>query len=563
MVTFFVCLVLLIVGFFTYSKLVEKIFRIDDRPTPAVAHPDGVDYVPMKTWRIFLVQLLNIAGLGPIYGALSGACWGPVVYLWIVFGTILGGGVHDFLSGMMSERNDGKSISEVVGLYMGKVITFIMRVFSVVLLVMVGVNFSVGPAGLLAKLTPDMLGTMFWLVVIMVYYLIATFLPIDKIIGKLYPVFGICLIIMALGIGGAIVLTRGSDMPELTAAAFTVVHPDSLPKWSMMFVTVACGAISGFHATQSPMMARCITSEKQGRTIFYGAMVAEGVIALIWAAAGVTFYTNHGSLLDGMTGLTNAIAAGGAGDVVYQISTTLLGPVGGVLAMIGVIACPITSGDTAYRSARLTIADWFHIDQAKVGPRAALSVPLLAVGAVIALALPWDVLWRYFSWANQTLAMIVLWTGAVFLHKFGYPPKACFIAALAILGDAHEAEDAVQDAFLRCLEKAPDFESPAHARAWLLRVTVNGCKSRLRAPWRRRTAPLLDAYPAAAPEEGTLLEAMQALPARDRAVLHLYYYEGYQTAEIAALTGLREGSVRSRLTRARTRLRQVLKGEYE
>ena len=435
MVTFFVCLVLLIVGFFTYSKLVEKIFRIDDRPTPAVAHPDGVDYVPMKTWRIFLVQLLNIAGLGPIYGALSGACWGPVVYLWIVFGTILGGGVHDFLSGMMSERNDGKSISEVVGLYMGKVITFIMRVFSVVLLVMVGVNFSVGPAGLLAKLTPDMLtpdmlGTMFWLVVIMVYYLIATFLPIDKIIGKLYPVFGICLIIMALGIGGAIVLTRGSDMPELTAAAFTVVHPDSLPKWSMMFVTVACGAISGFHATQSPMMARCITSEKQGRTIFYGAMVAEGVIALIWAAAGVTFYTNHGSLLDGMTGLTNAIAAGGAGDVVYQISTTLLGPVGGVLAMIGVIACPITSGDTAYRSARLTIADWFHIDQAKVGPRAALSVPLLAVGAVIALALPWDVLWRYFSWANQTLAMIVLWTGAVFLHKFGYPPKACFIAAL-------------------------------------------------------------------------------------------------------------------------------------
>ena len=430
MVTFFVCLVLLIVGFFTYSKLVEKIFRIDDRPTPAVAHPDGVDYVPMKTWRIFLVQLLNIAGLGPIYGALSGACWGPVVYLWIVFGTILGGGVHDFLSGMMSERNDGKSISEVVGLYMGKVITFIMRVFSVVLLVMVGVNFSVGPAGLLAKLTPDMLGTMLWLVVIMVYYLIATFLPIDKIIGKLYPVFGICLIIMALGIGGAIVLTRGSDMPELTAAAFTVVHPDSLPKWSMMFVTVACGAISGFHATQSPMMARCITSEKQGRTIFYGAMVAEGVIALIWAAAGVTFYTNHGSLLDGMTGLTNAIAAGGAGDVVYQISTTLLGPVGGVLAMIGVIACPITSGDTAYRSARLTIADWFHIDQAKVGPRAALSVPLLAVGAVIALALPWDVLWRYFSWANQTLAMIVLWTGAVFLHKFGYPPKACFIAAL-------------------------------------------------------------------------------------------------------------------------------------
>ena len=430
MVTFFVCLALLIVGFFTYSKVIEKVFRVDDRPTPAVAHPDGVDYVPMKTWRIFLVQLLNIAGLGPIYGALSGACWGPSVYLWIVFGTILGGGVHDFLSGMMSERNDGKSISEVVGLYMGKVITFIMRVFSVVLLVMVGVNFSVGPAGLLAKLTPEVLSTMFWLVVIMIYYLVATFLPIDKVIGKLYPVFGICLIIMAVGIGGATVLLRGSDMPELTLTALTAVHPNSLPKWAMMFVTVACGAISGFHATQSPMMARCIKSEKEGRTVFYGAMVTEGVIALIWAAAGVTFYTNHGSLLDGMTGLTNAISAGGAGDVVYEISTTLLGPVGGVLAMIGVIACPITSGDTAYRAARLTIADWFHIDQSKVGPRAALSVPLLAVGAVVALALPWDVLWRYFSWSNQTLAMIVLWTGAVFLHKYGFPPISCMMAAL-------------------------------------------------------------------------------------------------------------------------------------
>ena len=428
MISFLVALVLLIVGFFTYSKLMEHVFHIDDRQTPAVVHPDGVDYMPMKTWRIFLIQLLNIAGLGPIYGALAGACWGPVVYLWIVFGTILGGGVHDFLSGMMSEREDGASISEVVGKYMGRVITFIMRIFSVVLLVLVGTTFSTGPAGLLASLTPTVLNAKFWLVVILLYYLCATFLPIDKIIGKLYPIFGICLIIMALGVAGGIIF-GGYQMPELWDH-FANEDPNGKPIWAMMFVSVACGAISGFHATQSPMMARCITSEKQGRTIFYGAMVAEGVIALIWAAAGVTFYTNHGSLLDGMTGLTNAIAAGGAGDVVYQISTTLLGPVGGVLAMIGVIACPITSGDTAYRSARLTIADWFHIDQAKVGPRAALSVPLLAVGAVIALALPWDVLWRYFSWANQTLAMIVLWTGAVFLHKFGYPPKACFIAAL-------------------------------------------------------------------------------------------------------------------------------------
>ena len=425
MVTFFVCLVLLIVGFFTYSKLVEKIFRIDDRPTPAVAHPDGVDYVPMKTWRIFLVQLLNIAGLGPIYGALSGACWGPVVYLWIVFGTILGGGVHDFLSGMMSERNDGKSISEVVGLYMGKVITFIMRVFSVVLLVMVGVNFSVGPAGLLAKLTPDMLGTMFWLVVIMVYYLIATFLPIDKIIGKLYPVFGICLIIMAIGVIFGIFTNPAYTIPEIWDH-FGSMHPSGTPIWSFMFITVACGAISGFHSTQSPLMARCMKSEKQGHFVFYGAMVCEGVIALIWAAAGCSLY----EVTDGLnTGLAQALAMGQS-KAIYDVCSKTMGGVGIALAMIGVVVCPITSGDTAYRSARLTIADWFHIDQAKVGPRAALSVPLLAVGAVIALALPWDVLWRYFSWANQTLAMIVLWTGAVFLHKFGYPPKACFIAAL-------------------------------------------------------------------------------------------------------------------------------------
>lgn len=426
MITFFAALAILIAGYFTYSKVVERIFGPDDRPTPATTMTDGVDYVPMKQWKIFLIQLLNIAGLGPIFGAISGALWGPVVFLWIVFGTSFAGGVHDFLSGMISIRHRGSSISEIVGIYLGKGMKTVMRVFSVVLLVLVGTVFATGPAALLAMLTPDALDAGFWLIVVLIYYFAATLLPIDKVIGKIYPFFGICLIIMALGVAGGIII-QGYTIPELTLQN---LHPKELPVWPLMFVTVACGAISGFHATQSPMMARCMTSEKQGRSIFYGAMVAEGVIALIWAAAGVTFYTNHGSLLDGMTGLTNAIAAGGAGDVVYQISTTLLGPVGGVLAMIGVIACPITSGDTAYRSARLTIADWFHIDQAKVGPRAALSVPLLAVGAVIALALPWDVLWRYFSWANQTLAMIVLWTGAVFLHKFGYPPKACFIAAL-------------------------------------------------------------------------------------------------------------------------------------
>ena len=417
MVTFFVCLVLLIVGFFTYSKLVEKIFRIDDRPTPAVAHPDGVDYVPMKTWRIFLVQLLNIAGLGPIYGALSGACWGPVVYLWIVFGTILGGGVHDFLSGMMSERNDGKSISEVVGLYMGKVITFIMRVFSVVLLVMVGVNFSVGPAGLLAKLTPDMLGTMFWLVVIMVYYLIATFLPIDKIIGKLYPVFGICLIIMAIGVIFGIFTNPAYTIPEIWDH-FGSMHPSGTPIWSFMFITVACGAISGFHSTQSPLMARCMKSEKQGHFVFYGAMVCEGVIALIWAAAGCSLY----EVTDGLnTGLAQALAMGQS-KAIYDVCSKTMGGVGIALAMIGVVVCPITSGDTAFRSARLTLADWFKIDQDSYGNRLKLCIPVLGVGAFLGIGnalgfINYTVIWRYFSWTNQTLAMIVLWAASMYLFK--------------------------------------------------------------------------------------------------------------------------------------------------
>ena len=426
MVTLICAVLLLAAGYALYGKLAERVFRPDDRPTPATAHPDGVDYIPMKTWRVFLIQLLNIAGTGPIFGPLMGAVFGPVVFLWIVLGGILGGAVHDYMCGMISLRHNGATVSEIVGAYLGNGARQVMRVFSVVLLVLSGAVFTTTPAALLARLTPEWMDARFWVAVILIYYFLATLLPIDKLIGKLYPVFGVVLVAMAVGLVGGIV-SQGYAIPELTLEN---LHPDGLPVWPFMFVTVACGAISGFHATQSPMMARCITSEKQGRTIFYGAMVAEGVIALIWAAAGVTYYTNHGSLLDGMSDLTAAIAAGGSGGVVFEISTGLLGTVGGVLAMIGVIACPITPGDTAYRAARLTIADWFHIDQSKVGPRAALSVPLLGIGAVIALALPWDVLWRYFSWSNQTLAMIVLWTGAVFLHRYGFPPKACFIAAL-------------------------------------------------------------------------------------------------------------------------------------
>lgn len=421
MITFFMCLAGLIVGYLIYGTIVEKVFHPDDRKTPCVVHPDGVDYVPMSPWRAFLVQLLNIAGLGPIFGALSGALWGPSVYLWIVFGTIFAGGVHDYLSGMLSERNDGASISEITGKYLGPTMKTVMRIFSVVLLVMVGVVFMVGPAGLLALLTPKALSVKFWTIVILIYYFLATLLPIDKIIGKLYPIFGIALIIMAVGIGGATVLNNGTrPMMELT---FDNLHPNGAPIWPLMFVTVACGAISGFHSTQSPMIARCLTNEKQGRRIFYGAMVAEGIIALIWASAGIAFYYNptHGlqSLFD---------LGGGNSKVVYEMSIGLLGKVGGVLAMIGVIACPITSGDTAFRSARLTISDWFGVDQTDTKKRLILSAPLLIVGYFISL-FNYQVIWRYFSWSNQTLAMIALWAGAVYLCKYVGKNKS-FMAAL-------------------------------------------------------------------------------------------------------------------------------------
>ena len=422
MVSFLVSLVVLLGGFFFYSRIIEKVFGADDRKTPAVLHPDGVDFVEMPAWRLFLVQLLNIAGLGPIFGALAGVCWGPKVYLWIVLGTIFAGAVHDYLSGMLSSRNDGASISEVVGKYLGTGMLQIMRVFSVVLLVLVGVNFAKAPAGLLAKITPDAFGPGFWLAVIIAYYFIATFLPVDKIIGKLYPLFGACLIIMAAGLM-FVMFTNGdyrAAMPELWGC---YEHPGGLPMWSMMFVSVACGAISGFHATQSPIIARCISNEKQGRTIFYGAMVAEGIIALIWAAAGASFYKE-------LPVLAGALKAGGPGGVVYEICSKMMGSFGGVLAMLGVIACPITSGDTAFRSARLTIADWFKINQADLMKRLYLSVPLLAIGAALCHWGDFNMLWRYFSWSNQTLAMMVLWAGAVYLHREGFPPTACFMAAI-------------------------------------------------------------------------------------------------------------------------------------
>ena len=417
MISFFICLALLIGGYFVYGKIVENTFAPDDRETPAVRINDGVDYVVMPKWKLFLVQLLNIAGLGPIFGAMQGALWGPVVFLWITFGTIFAGGVHDYFSGMLSERNDGASISEVCGIYLGGVMKNVMRVFSVVLLVMVGTVFAVGPAGLIVTLlknggvTGMLTSSEMWLWIILAYYFIATFISIDKIIGRIYPIFGICLIIMAVGVIFGIFIHPEFTIPEIWSHFYNM-HPKGTPVWSFMFITVACGAISGFHSTQSPLMARCMKSEKQGHFVFYGAMVAEGVIALIWAAAGCAIYEVSGGLSTGLS----AVLASGQSAAIYDVCIKTMGSVGVALAMIGVIVCPITSGDTAFRSARLVLADWFKIDQNKFSKRLILCVPLLAVGAFVG-HLDYSIVWRYFSWTNQTLAMIVLWTASMYLFR--------------------------------------------------------------------------------------------------------------------------------------------------
>ena len=408
MITFFVSIAVLLFGFIVYGKFTEKVFNPDGRKTPAVALNDGVDHVPMKTWKATLIQFLNIAGTGPIFGALMGACFGPVVFLWIVMGSILAGAVHDYTTGMISERHNGASIAELSGIYFGRPVRLIMRIFAIVLLLLVGTVFIKSSATLMSTVTGDTPGIFFWILIISVYCLLATLLPIDKVIGKAYPVFGVILIIMAVSVTIGIIITPGVSIPELTLEN---LHPDNLPIWPFMFVTVACGAISGFHSTQSPIMAKCIKNEKDGRPVFYGAMIIEAVIALIWAAAGVAFY-------GGTHALINAIDTLGQSGVVFDISNKMLGVVGGILAIVGVVICPITSADTAFRSARLIIAEWTKSDQKKIKNRLLITVPLL-VGSWILTNVDFDILWRYFSWSNQTIAMIALWVSTSYFVRNG------------------------------------------------------------------------------------------------------------------------------------------------
>ncbi|MDR2468231.1 MAG: carbon starvation protein A [Spirochaetaceae bacterium] len=413
MISFIVGIVVLIIGYVIYGKFTENVLGIDtNAATPAVRINDGVDFVVIPTWRAVLIQFLNIAGTGPIFGAIAGALFGPAAFAWIVFGCVLGGAVHDYFSGMLSLRNNGSTIAEIVGIYLGTIPKYIMRVFSIVLLIFVGVVFVYTPAQVLNTLIDPNNKNIFKiaLIAIICYYILATILPIDKIIGTIYPLFGAALLFMGLGITVMLFVTGEiRDIPEF---AFQNMHLSGRTIFPYLFISIACGAVSGFHATQSPLMARCINNEAAGRKVFFGAMIIEGIVAMIWAAAAMGHF-------GGITGLAEA---GNAPTVVTKVSTQLMGLAGGILAVLGVVACPITSGDTAFRSARLAIADALNFDQKPIQNRFIIALPLFAIGIALVF---WSqtgpenfgIIWRYFSWSNQTLATIALWAASAYLAK--------------------------------------------------------------------------------------------------------------------------------------------------
>ena len=458
MISFLISIAALILGYMIYGRVIERIFGPDDRKTPALAHPDGVDYIALPTWKVFMIQFLNIAGTGPIFGAIMGAWFGPASYLWIVLGCIFAGSVHDYLSGMMSLRHNGAGLPELIGKYLGNSMRIIMLVFSILLLLMVGAVFVYSPASILAGIGGN---EIMWFVIIFGYYIIATLLPIDKIIGKVYPIFAAALIFMALGLLVCLIIKMphipevwniGSGMDTWYSAQTqngidllgVKAYLNKFSLFPVMFITIACGAISGFHATQSPLMARCLKSEKLGRPVFYGSMITEGIVALVWAAVSSWFFYSGGwrevlpqdAVNEFLTQVGNSdgktlIQYFNAPAVVKLVCNSWLGIVGGILAMLGVVAAPITSGDTALRSARLIIADFFKFDQKPMIKRLMIAVPMFAA---VLLLLIWqlanpngfNVLWNYFGWSNQTLSVFTLWTITMYLYK----QKKCFWVTL-------------------------------------------------------------------------------------------------------------------------------------
>ena len=471
MLWFFFCVALLVLGYFVYGKIIEKIFVINPkRSTPAYTMQDGVDYLPMSKTKIWLIQLLNIAGTGPIFGPILGALYGPVAMLWIVVGCIFAGAVHDYFCGMLSIRNGGASMPNLTGKYLGRFPKAFINLLAVVLLLLVGVVFVASPAQLLSTITVDVFGatssgalvlgnpeevqvasqtvsdiTVFgmdkptviavWTFIIFAYYILATLLPIDKIIGRIYPIFGALLLFMSVGMVYGLV-TAHFSANESISFYHTVGGMEwdkffqnfetrqDLPLWPLLFLTISCGALSGFHATQTPLMARCAENESEGRFIFYGAMITEGIIALIWCAVGLSFY-------DSLPDLLTAIKEGSPSKVVYDSSIHFLGFVGGIFAVLGVVVLPITSGDTAFRAARLIIAEFFHIEQRTLVKRLVVAIPLFVIGFIVS-KIDFSILWRYFTWANQTTAMIMLWTSAAYLYRFRKFHWVCTIPAIFI-----------------------------------------------------------------------------------------------------------------------------------
>ncbi|WP_342607550.1 carbon starvation protein A [Vibrio tritonius] len=416
MLWFLTCVAALLAGYFIYGTFVEKVFGINEhRKTPAHTMADGVDFVPMSTPKVYLVQLLNIAGVGPIFGPIMGALYGPAAMLWIVIGCIFAGAVHDYFSGMLSIRNNGASVPAITGKYLGNGAKHFMNIFAIVLLLLVGVVFVSAPAGMITNLINEQtslhVSMTFMVVIIFAYYILATIVPVDKIIGRFYPLFGALLIFMSVGLITAMAFSsehqilggfKVSDM-------FNNLNPNDMPLWPALFITIACGAISGFHATQSPLMARCMENEKNGRFVFYGAMIGEGIIALIWCAVALSFF---GSL----EALTDAVNHGGPGNVVYSASFGLLGVFGGVLAFLGVVILPITSGDTAFRSSRLILAEYFNMEQKSLRNRLLMAVPLFIIGGALT-QVDFGIIWRYFGFANQTTAVMMLWTASAYLIR--------------------------------------------------------------------------------------------------------------------------------------------------
>lgn len=437
MITFLLSILLLTAAYFVYGKVVERYLDVDPtRKTPAYEKGDGVDFQPLPTWKVFIIQFLNIAGLGPIFGAVTGAAFGPAAYVWIVVGCIFMGAVHDFFAGMMSIHNGGVNMPDLTARYLGKRMKAFMNVVVVFLLMAVGVSFVIGPAGLMQNLTG--LDKEVWLYIIFGYYILATLLPVDKIIGSIYPYMGAVLLFMALGIGVMLIagdLNGSHQMQELDFASLRNWHsnPQQNVLVPMMFIVISCGAISGFHATQSPMMARCLKNERYARPVFYGAMIAEGVVAMIWATAAITYFggpeglnaamTETGTLVDGVL-VKNAQAA----DIVDMICKSWLGKAGAVIAILGVVICPITSGDTAFRSLRLSLADLFRFDQKPIGKRIVVCLPIF-VAAFFFCKVDFSTAWSYLGIANQILATIVLWTGAAYLIQKGRVHWMCSLPA--------------------------------------------------------------------------------------------------------------------------------------